>query len=167
VVEGEYVGGTRPPPWRGHEAGSPPAPGHPPPAPPPTRSTARRRRRGVRGSALRLAGYAGGVALALASAPLLIRHLGVVDFGRYTLVLSLIAMVQGLTEGGLAAVGLREYTVLDRDHRRRLMRDLLGLRFALLHEISNAAFFFLGATPLLSLIKKLPESGLRQEMKPT
>ena len=85
----------------------------------------------IRGGALRLAGYAGGVALALASAPLLIRHLGVVDFGRYTLVLSLIAMVQGLTEGGLAAVGLREYTVLDRDHRQRLMRDLLGLRFVL------------------------------------
>jgi O-antigen/teichoic acid export membrane protein len=85
----------------------------------------------IRGGGLRLAGYAGGVALALASAPLLIRHLGVVDFGRYTLVLSLIAMVQGLTEGGLAAVGLREYTVLDRAHRQRLMQDLLGLRFVL------------------------------------
>ncbi|HZO59456.1 MAG TPA: oligosaccharide flippase family protein [Solirubrobacterales bacterium] len=85
----------------------------------------------IRGGVLRLAGYAGGMALALAVAPLLIRHLGVVDFGRYTLVISLIAMVQGLTEGGLAAVGLREYTVFDPAHRRRLMQELLGLRIVL------------------------------------
>ena len=49
------------------------------------------------------------VVLGLAAAPLLVRHLGVVDFGRYTLVLSLMALVQGVTEGGLSAIGLREY----------------------------------------------------------
>ena len=42
-----------------------------------------------------------------------------------------------------------------------------GIPFALLHEVSNAAFFFLGVTPLLGLIKKLPESDLRQEIKST
>jgi hypothetical protein len=42
---------------------------------------------------------------------------------------------------------------------------IAGIPFALLHEVSNACFFFLGVTPLLSLIKKLPESDLRQEMK--
>jgi O-antigen/teichoic acid export membrane protein len=132
VVEGERLGG-RPPPWEGHEDALAPRPEDIVP-PAPTADVLDSPEAGaaaIRGGALRLAGYAGGVALALASAPLLIRHLGVVDFGRYTLVLSLIAMVQGLTEGGLAAVGLREYTVLDPGHRRRLMQDLLGLRFAL------------------------------------
>lgn len=85
----------------------------------------------IRGGALRLVGYVGGVALALASVPLLIRHLGVVDFGRYTIVLSLIAMVQGITEGGLTTVGLREYAVMDAVQRQQLMRDLLGLRILL------------------------------------
>ncbi len=133
-MEGERVGGAPPPPWEGHEGELAPRPEdivHPPAPTADVLDSPEAGGAAIRGGALRLAGYAGGVALALASAPLLIRHLGVVDFGRYTLVLSLIAMVQGLTEGGLAAVGLREYTVLDRDHRRRLMRDLLGLRFAL------------------------------------
>jgi hypothetical protein len=40
-----------------------------------------------------------------------------------------------------------------------------GIPFALLHEVSNAAFFFMGVVPLLSLIRKLPDSGLRREMK--
>ena len=133
-MEGERVGGSHPPPWEGHEAELAPRPEdfvHPPPPSADVLDSPEAGGAAIRGGALRLAGYAGGVLLALASAPLLIRHLGVVDFGRYMLVLSLIAMVQGLTEGGLAAVGLREYTVLDRDHRRRLMQDLLGLRFVL------------------------------------
>ncbi len=82
----------------------------------------------IRGGALRLAGYGGGVIFALASVPLLVRHLGVVDFGRYTLVLSIIAMVQGLTEGGLQAIGVREYSVLGQAERDLMMRRLLALR---------------------------------------
>jgi O-antigen/teichoic acid export membrane protein len=82
----------------------------------------------IRGGALRLAGYGGGVAFALASIPLLVRHLGVVDFGRYTLVVSIIAMVQGFTEGGLQAIGVREYSVLSATERDQMMRRLLALR---------------------------------------
>ena len=40
-----------------------------------------------------------------------------------------------------------------------------GIPFALLHEASNAAFFFLGVSPLLRLIKRLPESNLEMKMK--
>jgi len=40
-----------------------------------------------------------------------------------------------------------------------------GIPFALLHEVSNAGFFFVGVVPLLNLIRKLPDSGLRREMK--
>src|SRR6476660_9396391 len=82
----------------------------------------------IRGGALRLAGYGGGVLFALASIPLLVRHLGVVDFGRYTLCVSIIAMVQGLTEGGLQAIGVREYSVLSAADRDLMMRRLLALR---------------------------------------
>ena len=82
----------------------------------------------IRGGALRLAGYGGGVVFALASVPLHVRHLGVVDFGQYTLVLSIIAMVQGLTEGGLQAIGVREYSVLSKAERDLMMRRLLALR---------------------------------------
>jgi O-antigen/teichoic acid export membrane protein len=85
----------------------------------------------IRGGTVRLAGYGVGVAMALGAAPLLVRHLGVSGFGRYTVVLSIIALVQGLTEGGLTAVGLREYSVLGKEARDDMMRHLLGLRMLL------------------------------------
>jgi O-antigen/teichoic acid export membrane protein len=82
----------------------------------------------IRGGALRLVGYGGGIVLALASVPLLVRHLGVVDFGRYALVVSIIAVVQGLTEGGLQAIGVREFSVLPQHERDMMMRRLMALR---------------------------------------
>jgi O-antigen/teichoic acid export membrane protein len=82
----------------------------------------------IRGGALRLGGYGVGVVLGLAAAPILVRYLGVVDFGRYTLVLSIVALVQGVTDGGLTAIGLREYSNRDPARREELMRHLLGLR---------------------------------------
>jgi O-antigen/teichoic acid export membrane protein len=82
----------------------------------------------IRGGALRGGGYLLGILLALGSAPFLVRHLGNIDFGRYTVVLSIIALIYGLTEGGLAAVGLREYTTRSPAERDRLMRNLLGVR---------------------------------------
>lgn len=85
----------------------------------------------IRGGALRTSGYVAGLLLALASAPFLVRHLGEVDFGRYTLVLSIIALVQGITEGGLGGVGLREYAVRKGADRDELMRNLLGVRIVL------------------------------------
>jgi O-antigen/teichoic acid export membrane protein len=85
----------------------------------------------IRGSALRAGGYFLGILLSLASAPLLIRHLGQADFGRYFTVVSLIAIVIGLTEGGLNAIAVREYTVLAGTARDHLMGNLLGIRLAL------------------------------------
>jgi O-antigen/teichoic acid export membrane protein len=85
----------------------------------------------IRGGTVRLAGYGVNVVLGLAAAPLLVRHLGAVGFGQYTLVLSLMALVQGVTEGGLGAVGLREYAVLDEQRRHAMMREILGLRILL------------------------------------
>ncbi|HWH44518.1 MAG TPA: oligosaccharide flippase family protein [Thermoleophilaceae bacterium] len=85
----------------------------------------------LRGSALRTAGYAAGVLLSLASAPLLIRHLGVEDFGRYVTVLSIVTLAGGITEAGLNAIALREYASRDGAGRAEAMRNLVGIRLVL------------------------------------
>jgi O-antigen/teichoic acid export membrane protein len=85
----------------------------------------------VRGSVLRAGAYTASVLLALVSAPLLIRHLGISEFGRYVAVLSLVTIVSGLTEAGLNAIAMREYATASAERRERLMANLLGVRFAL------------------------------------
>lgn len=87
--------------------------------------------RAIRGAAVRTGGYAITSLLALASVPLLVRHLGIEEFGRYATVLSLVALVGGLTEAGLGPIGVREYTLLEPPARTRFMRHLLGLRLTL------------------------------------
>jgi O-antigen/teichoic acid export membrane protein len=85
----------------------------------------------IRGSALRAAGYIAGVLLSLASVPLLIRHLGESDYGRYVLVISLVTIVQGITDVGLGQIGVREYSTRAAPERAPLMRNLLGVRFTM------------------------------------
>jgi O-antigen/teichoic acid export membrane protein len=85
----------------------------------------------VRGGSLRVAGYAVGVLLTVGSAALVFRHLGVVDSGRYVTVLALTTLVAGVTDIGLTTIGVRELAVRDEPGRRRLMRNLLGLRLVL------------------------------------
>lgn len=86
----------------------------------------------LRGSVLRASGFVGGLALALVSAPLLVRHLGDAEFGRYSAVLAVIAIVTGLTEGGINTVALRELSAARTGAERdRMMGDLLGLRLVL------------------------------------
>jgi O-antigen/teichoic acid export membrane protein len=92
----------------------------------------------ARGGAMRAMGYAVGTLLGVISAPLLIRHLGVEDFGRYVTVLSLVTIVAGLTEAGLNAIALREYVSRKGAERERIMRDLLGIRIAL--TLAGVAF---------------------------
>ncbi|MCW3032494.1 MAG: oligosaccharide flippase family protein, partial [Solirubrobacterales bacterium] len=85
----------------------------------------------IRGSALRAAGYIAGILLSLASVPLLIRHLGESDYGRYVLVISLVTIVQGITDVGLGQIGVREYSTRPPPERGPLMRNLLGVRFTM------------------------------------
>jgi O-antigen/teichoic acid export membrane protein len=82
----------------------------------------------IRGGVLRAAGYGGGLLVGLISTPLMLRHLGVDDFGRYITVNSLIFIVAGLTELGLTNVGMREYTLRDPSKRGRLIQNLAGMR---------------------------------------
>ncbi|HUB73907.1 MAG TPA: oligosaccharide flippase family protein [Solirubrobacteraceae bacterium] len=85
----------------------------------------------IRGGSMRVLAYGGGVLASLASVPLVTRHLGPGGWGRYLTVTSLLFIVQALTEGGVANVGVRQYSNSAPGERRRLMRDLLGLRIAL------------------------------------
>jgi len=87
-------------------------------------------RHAARGGALRAAGYLAGQLLSVGAVALLFRHLGVDDTGRYVTVLSLVAIVQGLTDLGLTTLGVRELSTAAPDQRRPLLADLLGLRLA-------------------------------------
>ncbi len=85
----------------------------------------------VRGGALRVGGFAAGTLVSLVGVVLLTRHLGTGDYGRYQTVISFVAIVQALTDAGMTALGIREYTQRTGAERDRLMRVLLGLRVAL------------------------------------
>jgi O-antigen/teichoic acid export membrane protein len=82
----------------------------------------------IRGGVLRIGGYVAGMVLTLASAPLLTRHLGVEDFGRWVTVLSLVTIVALVADAGMTVVGVREYAIRDDAGRRVLMANLLALR---------------------------------------
>jgi O-antigen/teichoic acid export membrane protein len=82
------------------------------------------------GGALRAGGFLAGQLLTVGAVALLFRHLGVDDTGRYVTVLSLVAIVGGLTDLGLTTLGVRELAKAPDGARRALMADLLGLRLA-------------------------------------
>jgi O-antigen/teichoic acid export membrane protein len=85
----------------------------------------------IRGGALRVGTYVLMMALSVLSAALLTRHLGVVRFGQYTTVISLVAVVSTVTDAGMSVIGVREFSVREGAERDELMRDLLGLRMTL------------------------------------
>jgi O-antigen/teichoic acid export membrane protein len=85
----------------------------------------------VRGGALRVGGYLIGALVSAGSAALLFRHLGVNRTGRYVSVLALVAIVGGVSDLGLTAVGVRESAVRSAEERSHLLSDLLGLRVSL------------------------------------
>jgi len=85
----------------------------------------------IRGGALRVSAYLAGTLVGVVATALLFRHLGVVDTGRYSLVISLVAIVAGLSDLGLTAIGVRELSVQTGSARERFARNLLGMRLAL------------------------------------
>jgi O-antigen/teichoic acid export membrane protein len=83
----------------------------------------------VRGGLIRGAGFALSTGLGLATAILLLRHLGVVDFGRYATVMAILGIVGGVTDAGLTAVGSRELSVAPTTaERNHTLNNLLLLR---------------------------------------
>jgi len=88
--------------------------------------------RAIHGGIIRGSGYAAGVALTAAASVLLLRYLGVVEFGRYVTVMSLIAVVSGIADAGLTAVANRELATRRLESERwALMQNLVGLRLLL------------------------------------
>ena len=85
----------------------------------------------IRGGALRGAGYAPGILFGAGTSVLLLRHLGVEDFGRYGIVVALLGIVSAVTDAGLTAVGSRELAILPVAERPALLRNLVGLRITL------------------------------------
>ena len=82
----------------------------------------------IRGGALRAVGYGAGILLAAGTSVLLLRYLGVVDFGRYATVAALLGIVSGITDAGLTAVGSRELAVRAPADRAVVLRNLVALR---------------------------------------
>lgn len=86
----------------------------------------------IRGAALRAAGYGAGLVLVAAGSVLLLRHLGVVGFGRYATIMALVAIVSGLTDAGLTVTGQRDYVQAGSDgERRALLGAVVGVRLLL------------------------------------
>ncbi|HEY6781311.1 MAG TPA: oligosaccharide flippase family protein, partial [Thermoleophilaceae bacterium] len=100
----------------------------------------------VRGGALRAVGYGATVILSIGSAALLFRHLGVDDSGRYVTAMSIVAVVAGLTDAGLTAIGIREIAAQGAVPGSKLLRELLGMRLALTALGVVAAVGFTAAT---------------------
>ena len=83
----------------------------------------------VRGGLIRGVGFGISTALGLATAVLLLRHLGVTDFGRYATVMAILGIVAGITDAGLTAVGSREISVArTAADRAQILNNLLVLR---------------------------------------
>jgi O-antigen/teichoic acid export membrane protein len=84
----------------------------------------------VRGGTMRVLSYLCGVLVSAIGAALMLRYLGVRDFGRYATVLSFITIIGALSDLGLTAIGLRKAAVGDRAERDRVLRNVLGMRLA-------------------------------------
>lgn len=82
----------------------------------------------IRGGVGLTAAYVVNLLLSLAAVPLVIRHLGPVDYGRFATVTAVIFIVAGFTEAGLTNLGVREYSSMPRTEGARLLRNLIGLR---------------------------------------
>jgi O-antigen/teichoic acid export membrane protein len=97
----------------------------------------------VRGGVLRAIAFAVVNLLGVLSSVVLLRYLGVADFGRYGTVLALVGIASGLADAGLNMTGSRELALLPPGPaRRRLLGALLGVRLLLLMLAVLAAVAF-------------------------
>jgi GT2 family glycosyltransferase/O-antigen/teichoic acid export membrane protein len=86
----------------------------------------------ILGGAQRAAAFVAANLLTVAGAVVLLRYLGVENFGRYGTVLALVGVVQGISDAGLTATGTRELALCETDAERRdVLSHVLGLRVAL------------------------------------
>jgi O-antigen/teichoic acid export membrane protein len=97
----------------------------------------------VRGGFVRGVGYAISTLVALATAVLLLRYLGLEDFGVYATVTAILGIVAGITDAGLTAVASRELAVArGSEERQRLLANLVALRIGAATLGALAALMF-------------------------
>lgn len=108
--------------------------------------------RAIRGSALRVGSFAAQLGLSLAAVPLMVRHLGPDDYGRFVTVSSIVYIIAGFTEAGLMYLGVRHYVALEGAERERYMRSLTGLRLVLTVLGVLAAVAFTAITGAESIV---------------
>ena len=82
----------------------------------------------IRGGAARGLAYLAGTGLTALAFALLLRHLGVADFGRFSTVVALATIAVGLADVGLQTLSQRLYVNADAEQRRGLIADVLGIR---------------------------------------
>jgi O-antigen/teichoic acid export membrane protein len=85
----------------------------------------------IRGSVWRVAGNGAGIALGLATAALLLRHLGVAESGRYVTVMSLVSIPVYVADIGLNVTGSRELA-LRGVNDRELIGNILAQRLVVM-----------------------------------
>src|SRR4051812_49489365 len=85
----------------------------------------------IRGGALRTLAYVASMLLSLVSVPFMTRHLGTADYGYFVTVSSIIFIIGGVTEAGVAYNGVRGDAGLDRPARGPHPRQLVGPRLGL------------------------------------
>jgi O-antigen/teichoic acid export membrane protein len=86
----------------------------------------------IRGSVWRLMGNLAGVLLGIATASLLLRHLGVSESGRYVTVMSLVSIAATIADLGVGTTAGRELALRPAGERRPLIANILGLRLMLM-----------------------------------
>jgi O-antigen/teichoic acid export membrane protein len=82
----------------------------------------------IHGSALRIAANLGALIFALATATLLLRHLGVEESGRYVTAMSLVGIAVAIVDVGLNVSASKDLTMRPRDQRRDLLANVVGQR---------------------------------------
>lgn len=82
----------------------------------------------IRGSAARVIANVAGIVLGLATATLLLRHLGVEDSGRYVTVLSLVGIAVAVVDTGLNVTASSELALREPGDRRELVANVLAQR---------------------------------------
>jgi O-antigen/teichoic acid export membrane protein len=103
----------------------------------------------IRGSALRVGANVLGLVLALLTATILLRTLGVEESGRYVTVMSLVGIAVAIVDNGLNVAASKDLTVRERSERRELLGNIVGQRIvvALLAWVCLVGFSLVAGYP--------------------
>jgi O-antigen/teichoic acid export membrane protein len=83
----------------------------------------------IRGAVIRTAGFGVGILFGLGTSALLLRHLGVSEYGKYGTIAALLGLVLALSDGGLSTIGARELSTAEPGNDRdRKLSSLMLIR---------------------------------------